>query len=136
MKQSEKQIRKWRREGKTLKEISEIVIPKVTGERIRQILLSKNQCVKHNIIFTIKKCPYCSIFENYSTALHLLFKYNLDNEIIRLFDNTKSRDRTLVMQRAMLVKKMKDELDLSFSKIGQITGRHHTTIMNLYEKKY
>ena len=134
---SREQIVQWRKEGKTLQEISNLLFPKISSERVRQILIPDSQrksCELHSVQF-VDSCVYCLIQNQYVQALKIIFKRNIQNEIIRLFVNNRRRDKKIVIQRAIIVKKMKDELDLSFSKIGQLTGRHHTTIMNLYRYK-
>ena len=126
-------VRELRKKDFTLKQIGDKF--GVTGERIRQILDKKKPqyCRKHNIQFT-SKCKYCYQETHYQKLLKSnLRKHNLDEEINRLAKRDR-RGETIV-QRKLLIKKLHDELKLSFSAIGRLLKRHHSTIIWLYNNQ-
>jgi hypothetical protein len=106
----------------------------VTQERIRQILQKKEQkfCKKHHIKY-LKVCRYCYNETNYKNLLQSnIRKHNLNEEIERL--SKKDRRGEVVLQRKLLVRKLHDdkEFKLSFSAIGKLLHRHHSSIIFLY----
>jgi hypothetical protein len=104
----------------------------VTSERIRQILNKKKSkyCEKHKVQF-VTKCKHCFQEANYKKVVKgTIKKHNLEKEIARL--SKKDRRGEIVVQRKLLIKKLHDELHMSFNEISRLLKRHHTTIAWLY----
>lgn len=127
-----KEIKQLRKSGKTLQEIGQQF--DVSSERIRQVLNPEERfkCKKHLQFYT-KFCSYCLVEKNYKKVIDKVIFNHLETEIERL--SKQDRNKEMVIQRMMLVKKLKDDLGISFRKIGFLLKRDHTSITNLYRKK-
>lgn len=108
----------------------------ITAERVRQILIEKSFCKKHQKEY-IKICIKC-LRENqeqkYQKNIKKIIKDNLMVEIKRLKQN--NRDKELIIQKTILIKKLRNEYKLSFSKIALLLERDRTSIKNLYDKEF
>ena len=123
-------IKVLRKKDWTLKEIGSKF--GVTGERIRQILDKKKPqyCRRHGLQF-MTKCKYCYNETHYKALLQSnIRKHNLEEEIMRL--SKRDRRGETIVQRKLLIKKLHDELHMSFCAIGRLLKRHHSTIIWLY----
>lgn len=128
-----KKIQKMRKEGKTLQEIGKEF--NRTGETIRMILKKQHlysYCKKHSRLF-IDECRYCVVENEYNLKIKKLNKTNLLEEIKKL--SNPNREDYLIIQRAIIIKKLYDEYKLTFQQIGKLMCRHHSSIINLYYKK-
>ena len=118
--------------GKTVAELTKEY--KVTKQRISQILSSKEKyCKKHDNFF-YTKCQLC-------TAGKHIDKFFGSNEFVELrkeIDECSKRSKTVSIDCKKLIKKLRNKYRLSSTVIGDLIGRHHSTI--LYhcknEKKY
>ena len=132
-----KKILKLKEQKYTLEEISNMVSPVLTPERIRQIINKANEdslsfCIKHKIAFK-KSCPICNLEKTYYLSIKNLSFEELSDEIERLskYDRTKET----VLQRDILIRRLRDDFGFSFNKIGKILQRDHTTILWIYHSK-
>lgn len=131
-----KLIKQMRREGRTLFEIGEFLNPRITRERVRQILSEPawNYCRVHKRKY-FRHCIHCTTESDYLFTLNKVLSKigkNLITECERL--SIQSRSKTLVIQRQMLIKKLRDKVRLSYQEIGFLLKRHHSSIMYLYKK--
>jgi len=119
--------------GLTLQAIGSKLNPPITGERVRQILQSKEKalCDTHQIYYT-KSCRYCNYEKNYQKLLDTIKKRHLEEEIGILSQIGRSGEQ--VLKRKLLIKKLHDDPDLkmSFSKIAKLLKRDRTTISAYY----
>jgi hypothetical protein len=107
----------------------------VTAERVRQILNKKELklCKKHNLHFAVR-CKYCFQEANYKSLLKNHLKKNgLEAEIRRLAKP--GRKAEVIVQKKLLIKKLHDEIGLSFNAIAKLLKRDHSTISFLYLSK-
>lgn len=126
------QIQNLRKLGFTLQEIGDKL--GITGERVRQLLIEKSFCKKHERKY-IKTCKSCDMEYDeiiYKNILNILIKENLTVEINRLKE--KSRKKDLMNQKRILIKILRDKYCLSFSHIARLLKRDRTSIKNLYDK--
>jgi hypothetical protein len=119
----------------TLKEIGQILQPPITSERVRQIIKKEkykdNFCKVHKCKFD-SECYFCSVTKKYKGVLcDLVTIDQISFEARRL--SIKDRSKDVVIMRSLLVKKMRDTFNLSYSEIGRMLERDHTTIKNLYD---
>jgi len=128
-----KQIKSLRDEGKTLKEIGEMLHTPISSERVRQILnpVEKEFCDKHKRQYT-KTCRFCYVEKQYDKIIDDIIKNNLQLEVERL--SIPNRSKEVVIQRIMLIRKLKDEYHMSLRQIGFLLKRDHTDISYLYKK--
>lgn len=103
---------------------------KLSTERVRQIVsFEKNYCLNHNTSFT-DRCGYCDI-EKTCRDNYLDFnrKELLDEgkELAKL-----GRYREDIIKKRVFVRIMRDTFGFSFSGIGRILKKDHSTILNLY----
>ena len=128
-----KKIKELRENGLTYKEIGNII--GLSGSRIGQIVVPAigKVCPEHQGRFYTVCCQYCSIKEKYTKIIEDIKNGDLRDQIRRL--SIQDRKKGVVIQRALLIKKLKDEKKLSFVMIGKILNRDHTSIINLYYKK-
>jgi len=112
----------------------------ISRERVRQICHPVQLCLKHKREFRLF-CAVCReerrkiktrTFKEYEIQLSKNL-INKEKEIRRL--KVYSRKQHLVLERAILVKNLRDS-NLSFPQIGKLLHRDHTSIMNLLYKVY
>lgn len=125
-------IKKLRKEGKTYKEISFLF--NLTPERVRQIVADNctRRCKIHNVCISNGYCLSCKRESDFKIALEQSGK-DIYEQIKRL--SIKNRSRSFVIQRSILIKKLKDQ-GMSFVQIGKLLKRDHSSIMYLYYKNY
>ncbi len=144
------------RKNYTLAEIGKMFNPKITAERVRQIEKGevKKFCKVHRIKYIPSNgeslCKYCLIIKTYSDFLlkhiskRVFFGISSSKEYYTLLDklrfefrrlSKKSKDKELILQKIILVKYMKNELNFSFQETAKLLERDYTTIINLYKKK-
>ena len=114
------QIKKYRREGKTLDWIGRRF--NISKERVRQVLKD------------IKPVSARVSLNSYKDFLYKASSRELLDESVRL--SVRNRTKGIVFQRQLFVKFMHDKLDFSFLQLAQMLKRDHTTIMYLYKTKY
>lgn len=122
------QIKKLRKKGLKLHEIGEKF--QITSERVRQILKDDlKYCDIHSKNYS-DKCLYCKTEKEYKKRINSLIKDNLLEEIKRL--SFQDRRKETVIERKMLIKKLKDRYGFNLHEIGRLLCRDHTSIANLY----
>jgi len=123
-----KEIIKLHNEGKTYDWIAEKF--NITKARVGQIYTKKDIpmqfCDKHNKKYR-KECPFCKIDKEFSVILE---NKDLIQEIEEL--KIQCRDEDVVRRRQILITKLIDEYFFSFSRVGQLLERDHSTIMHSY----
>lgn len=126
-------FRSLRKKGYTLAEIGKKY--KLSAERVRQICnpVKLNRCIKHKIFFE-KVCTYCWILEVYPNVINKILKDK--KAIVQEFERLLQQDRTkaVVIQRSLLIKAMRDNLQMSFFRISKTLQRDYSSIRNLYLK--
>lgn len=130
-----KKIKELRNKGMTLQEIGDFLEPKITRERVRQILLvtKKDRCKKHQVNYFEEKCPICDNVELYSEFLKNSSLNDLINDCYRL--SKENREKFLVIQRTLIVKHLKDKFNFSFTQISKLLNKKVASVMFLYRKQ-
>ena len=131
-------IKKLHSQGLTLKEIGQRQRPRITAERVRQLLYPKKMkyCARHKCKFE-KSCLYCVLTSVYPKVVSDIRRRG-KNALAREFERLKPYDRSksIVLKRAYITKLLRDQYKLSFPQIAKLLDRDHTTIMNLYKKEF
>lgn len=94
----------------------------LTEERIKQILIKDE----------IEKQKYKEFQDQYINHIHSLTEKQLHNEMVRLRGYDRSKHN--VFRRMVCIAAMHDKYDKSFTQIGMSLLRHHSSVINLYEK--
>lgn len=103
---------------------------KLTGSRIRQILSNEpNYCIKHSKYFK-NKCSYCGVEESHKKYLSNCKEDGLVKLAKSLSKRGKNKEE--IIKKRIYIKILKNKYGYSFSKIGRLLKRHHSTIMSLY----
>ena len=128
IKQRNAKIFEMRDKGATLEQISKKF--KLSGERIRQIVLEPNFCVRHSKMFE-KECKYCLIEDKYKEELNklILGRYLSVGAELGLI---RHRQALEISKKRAWVRIGRDKFKFSFDYLGRILKRDHTSIMNLY----
>lgn len=127
-------ILKLRKEKYTFQQIASMMDPVLTAERIRQIIQKTKEkhlrfCIKHKL--SIKTtCKICDLEKSYFLSIKYLSFPALEKEIKRL--SKKDRKKEIVIERNLLVKRLRDDMGFSFNKIGKLLKRDHTSIIWAY----
>ena len=125
-----KQIKSLRDKGLTYKEIGDKA--GVSSEYIRQ-LFSQGEvktCAVHKIKYTTQ-CDSWVIESDYLPAIQEMTYEQIHKEAEKL--SVRNNSKKMSLYRKAIVKFMYENLRLSFSFIGKLMKRDHTTIMHLYE---
>lgn len=117
-----------RNKNATFEEISKKF--KLSSERVRQIVTKEiNFCLKHYTGFK-QSCVYCITENDYKEKLSPLTLDQLIIEGKKLSLIGKTRED--ILKKRIFTNIMRDSFGCSFSSIGRILDKDHTTIMNLY----
>lgn len=128
-----KRVTAYRSKGKTWSAISNILgIPKATAHYYANPVTQKI-CQRHNRKYR-KRCIECTHEISLAEFKQILKIAKDDKQIPLQIErlSRKIRTKTATMQRAYLIKELRDKRKLSFVKIGSMLNRHYTTIMHLY----
>jgi hypothetical protein len=132
-----KEIRKLRKANKkewTLQKLGDKY--DITNERVRQILGDQayEYCKKHKRKF-LKSCIFCESQKRFEEKLDQIstIDNNLLKEVYRL--SKTNRQKEAVIQKILIVKRLRDQFGLSFPMIAIMLDKHHASIMNLYNKQ-
>lgn len=106
---------------------------KLSQERVRQILLSKNQkrCKVHNRLY-YNRCSHCLV-EIYEKMLSWMKYDDLIQEATKQSKN-KKRDYLSVQRRIYLIKILRNKYKRSFGFISTVLNKDVSTINHLYAK--
>lgn len=104
----------------------------LSSERVRQIGLTKSRkrCSTHNRYY-YNACSHC-LSVTYKTLLYSSDYAFIEKEVKKESKNRK-RDFLSVQRRKYLIQILHEMYGMSFSKIGLLLKRHHSSISNLYE---
>lgn len=103
---------------------------KISGSRVRQIINNEpNYCVRHSKYFEVR-CPYCETESIYKQ----IYEKSSEVDLIVLSKDLEDSDRSkqAILRKRIFVRVIRDKYKYSFSKIGRLLKKDHTTIMNLY----
>lgn len=95
---------------------------KISNERIRQIISGYDY---------LNKDYYKKIKTEYEKNLKKILNHNFTFELERLSVHNRTKEFTI--QRYILIKYLHDKLKYSFSEIGRLLKRDHTTIIHIYK---
>lgn len=95
----------------------------LSGERVRTIILG-------NKIEDIAKTTYF----NFKKKVEKMTLPQLLETAEELRENCRRQD--VVIQRDLVIKRLRDEFKFSFPALGKLFKRDHTTIIHAYNKKY
>lgn len=123
------QIRSMRKNKIKLRMIADVF--GISSERVRQICMPYLRCEKHAIEYR-SKCYLCKR-EEFQTKLKTLGDKNFQKELAAV----RKADRTweMVERRIKVMRTLKDVYHLSYSAIGRLLNRDHSTVMHDLNKR-
>lgn len=124
-------IKKLRNEGATLEEIGLKLKPVITAERVRQLLdpVEQKFCEDHKTLY-VKHCRFCTVKSRYNKILDETNSKFLDIELKRF--QPYNRNKEVIIQKTMLIRKMRDEYKMSFQSIADKLNRDRGSIIHSY----
>ncbi len=123
MKNRDKEIKALRKKNNTLQVIA--LKYGISDERVRQIL--NHGSIPSSRVRELQRQ------KEYLDKIEILMKKNIMSEIIRLSKQDRTKD--IALERAILIKLLRNEYEFSFNQIGFLLNRDHTTVIHNYHKK-